>query len=67
MKLPTLDGWLSWSFDDIAYSQRTDKNSVYKFQIKKRLTLPVGSYYEEIYNNQIDNSLFWCKKLYHCI
>ena len=51
MKLPTLDGWLSWSFDDIAYSQRTDKNSVYKFQIKKRLTLPVGSYYEEIYNN----------------
>ena len=51
MKLPTLDGWLSWSFDDIAYSQRTDKNSVYKFQVNKRLTLPVESYYKEIYNN----------------
>jgi len=51
MKLPTLDGWLSWSFDDVAYSQRTNKNSVYKFQINKRLTLPIDSYYEEIYNN----------------
>lgn len=51
MNLPTLNGWLSWSFDGIKYSQRTDKNSVCKFHINKQSFVPVKSYYEELYNN----------------
>jgi hypothetical protein len=50
MKSPTLNGWLSWSYNDVPYSTRTDKNDVYKFHIN--VDIPQAkSYYEEIYDN----------------
>ena len=51
MNLPTLNGWLSWSFDGVEYGQRIDKNSVYNFHVNTRSSAPIKSYYEEIYNN----------------
>ena len=51
MKNPTLNGWLSWSYNNIPYSHRVNKDDVYKFHIDVQNNLPVKSYYEEIYNN----------------
>lgn len=50
MKSPTLNGWLSWSFDDVPYSIRTSKAQTYKFHINKDSS-SVGTYQEELYNN----------------
>lgn len=51
MKNPTLNGWLSWSYNDVPYSRRVSKEDVYKFHITIPNNLVVKSYYEEIYDN----------------
>lgn len=51
MKGPTLNGWLSWSYNDIPYSCRTTKDDDYKVHVNIPQNLTVKSYYEEIYDN----------------
>ena len=52
MTPPTLNGWLSWSFNDVPYGLRKNKNDVYKFIMNtSTITEPVQSYKEELYNN----------------
>ena len=49
--MSNLNGWLSWSFNDIPFGLRTSKNDVYKFNINIPTTDSVKSYKEELYNN----------------
>lgn len=51
MKNPTLDGWLSWNFNNVPYSIRTSKNDTYNFHVNIKNLNKAKSYYEEIYNN----------------
>ena len=51
MKNPTLDGWLSWDFNNIPYSIRTSKNDTYNFHVNIKNLNKVKSYYKEIYDN----------------
>jgi len=51
MKRPTLNGWLSWSVNDVPYALRKSKDDVYKFHISVNNLSKVKSYYEEIYDN----------------
>jgi hypothetical protein len=51
MKSPTINGWLSWSFNDIPYSYRKSKEDVYKFHVNSFVDRPVKTYKEELYNN----------------
>lgn len=50
MKLPTLDGWLSWSINDVPYALRKHKNDVCTFNMVKS-DITVGTYKEELLNN----------------
>jgi hypothetical protein len=50
--MSNVNGWLSWSFNDVPFGLRTNKNDVYKFKINPLPTSgPVKSYKEELYNN----------------
>lgn len=52
MIMPNLNGWLTWSFNDVPYGLRTSKNDIYKFNINtSHLLGPAKSYKEELYNN----------------
>lgn len=52
MNPPTLNGWLTWSFNDVPYGLRKSKDDVYKFIMNtSTITEPVQSYKEELYNN----------------
>jgi len=51
MNNPTLNGWLSWSYNDVPYSYRKSKDDVYNFHVNMPDNLTVKSYYEEIYDN----------------
>jgi hypothetical protein len=51
MKLPSLNGWMSWSFDDVEYGVRTNKDSVYNFHLNLPKLEPLQSYQQELYNN----------------
>jgi len=50
MKLPTLDGWLSWSMNGVPYALRKNKDDVCTFNMVKSYT-QVGTYKEELLNN----------------
>ena len=50
MKLPTLDGWLSWSMNGVPYALRKNKDCVCTFNMVKSDT-QVGTYKEELLNN----------------
>lgn len=50
--MSNLNGWLSWSFNDVPFGLRKNKNDVYKFKINPlKVSEPVKSYKEELYNN----------------
>jgi hypothetical protein len=50
--MSNLNGWLSWSFNDIPYGLRKNKNDVYEFKINSlQVSESVKSYKEELYNN----------------
>lgn len=51
MRTPTLNDWLYWTFDDVKYGKRTDKESVFKVHSNIVEHKPVKSYYEELYDN----------------
>ena len=51
MKNPTLNGWLSWSYNDVPYTYRTSKNDVYTYHVNITKPVIAKSYYDEIYNN----------------
>jgi hypothetical protein len=53
MRSPTLNDWLTWTFDGIKYGKRDTKKSIFKIQANIISHTPVKSYYEEIYNNAI--------------
>jgi len=48
----TLNDWLVWSYNDVPFGQRTNKDDVYKFTINHLPSSePIKSYKEELYNN----------------
>jgi hypothetical protein len=52
MNNPTLNSWLSWSFNDVPYGLRTNKDDIYKLHIDlSRVPSEPESYYKELYNN----------------
>lgn len=52
IQIPTLNGWLGWSYDNKKYSFRQDKFSTYRYEFNIELTnLQTKSYYDELYNN----------------
>jgi len=52
MSMPTYNGWLTWSFNDVPFGLRKGKDDVYTLNINtSTITEPVKSYKEELYNN----------------
>lgn len=51
MKLPTFNGWFSWSFNGELYTTRKNKNCEYKFHIANYEKKPKMTYKEALYYN----------------
>jgi hypothetical protein len=51
MKFPTLDGWLSWSFNDQPCGIRKSKQDKYKFHVSDYISNSEMLYKEALYNN----------------
>lgn len=51
MKLPTLDGWLSWSYNNIPYSIRKNKSCRYNYVVSNYATTPIMSYKDALFYN----------------
>jgi hypothetical protein len=52
MKYPTFNRWLSWSFNDVPYGIRKNKDDIYKLHIDiSNIPNRNKSYKEELYNN----------------
>jgi hypothetical protein len=52
MNNPTLNGWMSWSFNDSPYGLRTNNDDIYKLHIDvSKVSTTTGSYKEELYNS----------------
>jgi hypothetical protein len=52
MNKPTLNGWLSWSYNSIPYGLRNSKEDIYKLHIDlSNVPANTGTYHAELYNN----------------
>lgn len=45
------DNWMSYSYDDVEYGIKTSNNSQFKLLINKKVTTPIPTYKDALFNN----------------